>query len=466
MTTSSMERVDSLWFPDGNLVLSAHGVLFRVFKGILAARSPVFADMLAFPQPEDAETLDGCPVLHLDDSAADTMYFLKALFDYEFFAPYPAPTDFDAIHGVLRLGTKYRVAPLRRRALQHLSSAHPTSLAAWDALCGYSSTASGSAASTSTSSTVSTSSTALTRGAGGASTNTSGERGIQVGAVLASHAGPSFDPAHLELPILTLARAARAPWVLPAAFLRAAAALAGGRIDYTGVHVELERGDKVLLLEAGGALLGEGTSELLGFLWSPTVCPGCVHASGASPSTSASTAGTNAGAAGAGGAAGVMNPCTANRLAMRVAAERWRSDALLPIAVGSGWRRERERSSSSLDAAAGTDAASASGCGSTGSGAGGSGSGGEERREGDGEQEDMEQDDEADTDAEVEEGGRAIWGEEDFARLSVCAPCLAYMKADWAARRARFWERLPGLFGLPPWGELERRRGEDMGWGF
>jgi hypothetical protein len=46
------------------------------------------------------------------------------------------------------------------------------------------------------------------------------------------------------------------------------------------VHVELERGDKVLLLEAGGALLGEGTSELLGFLWSPTVCPGCVHASG------------------------------------------------------------------------------------------------------------------------------------------------------------------------------------------
>jgi hypothetical protein len=39
------------------------------------------------------------------------------------------------------------------------------------------------------------------------------------------------------------------------------------------------------------------------------------------------------------------------------------------------------------------------------------------------------------------------------------------MKADWAARRGRFWERLPTLFGLPGWPELERRRGEEMGWG-
>ncbi|KAJ7711877.1 hypothetical protein B0H16DRAFT_1392016, partial [Mycena metata] len=147
MDASTLERVDALWFPDGNIILSAHGgVLFRVFRGILAARSPVFADMLAslaFPQPArsveaDAgvETLDGCPVLHLDDSAADAMYFLKALFDYEFFAPYPARTDFDAIHGVLRLGTKYRVEPLRRRALRHLASAHPMRLGVWDRLCG------------------------------------------------------------------------------------------------------------------------------------------------------------------------------------------------------------------------------------------------------------------------------------------------------------------------------------------
>ncbi|KAJ7221293.1 hypothetical protein GGX14DRAFT_558793 [Mycena pura] len=36
------------------------------------------------------------------------------------------------------------------------------------------------------------------------------------------------------------------------------------------------------------------------------------------------------------------------------------------------------------------------------------------------------------------------------------------LKADWAARRARFWQRLPGLFGLPPWAELERRPAEEV----
>ncbi|KAJ7684176.1 hypothetical protein DFH06DRAFT_1138 [Mycena polygramma] len=355
MEASSMERVDALWFPDGNIVLSAHGVLFRVFKGILAARSPVFAEMLRQDGADAAEMemMDGCPVLHLDDSPADAMYFLKALFDYEFFAPYPARTDFDAIHGVLRLGTKYRVAPLRRRALQHLSSAHPTGLGAWDVLCEGAS-ASALASTMPSASAAGSASMASASGSGSVSASTTYGQLSHPQTPLLAHLGPSFDPAHLELPILTLARAARAAWVLPTAFLRAAAALTAGTltsldvlegIDYTGVHVELERADKVTLLEAGGALLGEGTSELLGFLWSPTVCPGCVHAlppsspspsaSSSSPSPSTSTSNTaststtslastatavNAGAS-AGGVNGVMNPCTANRLAMRVAAE-------------------------------------------------------------------------------------------------------------------------------------------------
>ncbi|KAJ7473319.1 hypothetical protein FB451DRAFT_1248993 [Mycena latifolia] len=358
----SLERVDSLWFSDGNIVICAHNVLFRVFRGILTARSPVFAEMLAFPQSDDAETIDGCPVLHLDDSAADTMYFLKALFDYEFFAPYPAKTDFDAIHGILRLGQKYRVEPLRRRALQHLSSAHPTTLAAWDALCASSSA---QAASSST----------------------------------APSGGASWDFDNLELPILTLARAARADWILPAAFYRALAALGSAEIldgiDYTGVHVELDRADKVLCLEAAPVLLGDAISEMLGFLWTPEVIPGCER-TGASTSTT-SLASTSSGSSSTDGPG--MNACTADRLAMRRTAERWRRDSLLPLSLG----------------------------------------------------------------AAVGDEERAIWAEEDFSRLAVCAPCLAHMRADWAARRAHFWAGLPALFGLPAWDVLEHARAEAEG---
>ncbi|KAF7358955.1 hypothetical protein MSAN_01235900 [Mycena sanguinolenta] len=470
-----MERVPALWFPDGNLVICAGSVLFRASTAASSQPArpslPIYSLRRRTLQRrkrtgEDAETLDGCPVLHLDDSAADTMYFLKAIFDYEFFAPYPAHTDFDAIHGILRLGTKYRVAPLRRRALRHLSSAHPTRLGAWDALCGVhpsahaaspSSAGTGASGSAAGSAVVASGSAGGGGSAGGVGGSASAPNGW-----VGPYFGPSFDPAHLELPILTLARAARAPWVLPAAFLRAAAAAAGGvlgsldvleGIDYTGVHVELERGDKVVLLEAGTTLLGEGTSELLGFLWSPTVCPGCVYAqpgaaaasTGPNATAGGSTAGTNA------ATAGVMNPCTANRLAMRVAAERWRSDALLPIAVASGWRGG-ERSEfheyadeRDYDRDHAADGPSGSAAAST------SGNGGRAQDE-----EGMDEDEEQD--GAGEEEGRAIWGEEDFARLSVCAPCLAYMKADWAARRARFWDRLPGVFGLPSWAELERER--------
>jgi hypothetical protein len=80
---TSPTRVIDLWFPDANLVIRVGGSLFKVFRGILATKSPVFEDMLSFPQPEDSELIDGCPVVRLFDSEKDTEYFLRALFHYE-----------------------------------------------------------------------------------------------------------------------------------------------------------------------------------------------------------------------------------------------------------------------------------------------------------------------------------------------------------------------------------------------
>ena len=46
----------------------------------MTMNSPVFRDMFMFPQPPDAETIDGCPVVRLLDLASELREFLGVLF--------------------------------------------------------------------------------------------------------------------------------------------------------------------------------------------------------------------------------------------------------------------------------------------------------------------------------------------------------------------------------------------------
>ncbi|KAJ6548108.1 hypothetical protein DFH09DRAFT_989153 [Mycena vulgaris] len=125
-------RVEELWFSDSGLVVQAGLSLFRVSGAVLAARSPVFKDMLAFPQPPDAETIDGCPVVRLPDSAQDVTTFFRAIFDSAFFETFPSRTDMETVISILHLSNKYAVNYLQRRALVHLASLYPTTLEHYD----------------------------------------------------------------------------------------------------------------------------------------------------------------------------------------------------------------------------------------------------------------------------------------------------------------------------------------------
>ncbi|KAJ7825280.1 hypothetical protein B0H14DRAFT_2369046 [Mycena olivaceomarginata] len=115
-------RVEELWFSDSGLVVQAEQSLFRVSGAVLAARSPIFKDMLSFTQPPDAETIDGCPVVKLPDLATDITCFFRAIFDS---SPTPAEVDFVDVLSILRCSDKYEVKYLRRRALVHLSHDFP-----------------------------------------------------------------------------------------------------------------------------------------------------------------------------------------------------------------------------------------------------------------------------------------------------------------------------------------------------
>ena len=78
---ASCERSSDLWYLDGSVVLRADHTLFRVYSGILSQASSVFKDMFTMPQPEDCESYEGCPLVHLPDAASDLYPFLKAMHD-------------------------------------------------------------------------------------------------------------------------------------------------------------------------------------------------------------------------------------------------------------------------------------------------------------------------------------------------------------------------------------------------
>ncbi|KAJ7159543.1 hypothetical protein C8R46DRAFT_1286811 [Mycena filopes] len=112
-----LTRSKTLWFEDCGLIIRAENKLFRVSRDALATQSSIFRDMLTLPPPQDtAELMDGCPIVRLPEPLRDVDYFLRALFDYEFFNPYPARTTFAILSGVLRMSHKYEVRGLLKRA--------------------------------------------------------------------------------------------------------------------------------------------------------------------------------------------------------------------------------------------------------------------------------------------------------------------------------------------------------------
>ena len=74
-----LQHDEEYWLEDGNIVLVAGGVAFRVYRGLLASQSTVFADMFGSACARENEMEEGCPVVHLSDSPIDVRHFLGFL---------------------------------------------------------------------------------------------------------------------------------------------------------------------------------------------------------------------------------------------------------------------------------------------------------------------------------------------------------------------------------------------------
>jgi hypothetical protein len=81
ISTPSSHRSTDVWFDDRTVVLRAGATLFRVYRGILVAQSPIFRHTFAIPQPATQEMYEGCPVVELHDLPDELGIFLVATHD-------------------------------------------------------------------------------------------------------------------------------------------------------------------------------------------------------------------------------------------------------------------------------------------------------------------------------------------------------------------------------------------------
>ncbi|KAH8828656.1 hypothetical protein DL96DRAFT_1013202 [Flagelloscypha sp. PMI_526] len=117
------------WFDDGNLILQSHdGVRFKVYRGLFALHSTVFADMLSLPQPAQQDLVDGCPLVVLSESGKELTQFHELIAGQtgSFFRS--DNVSFEQLSVMLRLGSKYNVQRLRDNAIRILREAFPDTL--------------------------------------------------------------------------------------------------------------------------------------------------------------------------------------------------------------------------------------------------------------------------------------------------------------------------------------------------
>ena len=70
---------EEFWLDDGNVVLVAQTVAFRMYRGLLAAQSTVFADMFASSTHKADEMIEGCPVVRVSDSPEDLAQLFRVI---------------------------------------------------------------------------------------------------------------------------------------------------------------------------------------------------------------------------------------------------------------------------------------------------------------------------------------------------------------------------------------------------
>ncbi|KAJ6447567.1 hypothetical protein C8R47DRAFT_460223 [Mycena vitilis] len=121
------QRVQELWFEDGNLVIQAGILCTASFVVSWPQGVPSSPTCTRSPKPIDSELVEAV-LSYIFTTLRQKSQLFSRRFSNQNSSCLPSRNDFDTICGCLRLSHKYGVEYLRRRALVHLSSRHPSAL--------------------------------------------------------------------------------------------------------------------------------------------------------------------------------------------------------------------------------------------------------------------------------------------------------------------------------------------------
>ncbi|KAJ7443822.1 hypothetical protein FB451DRAFT_1376584 [Mycena latifolia] len=115
-----------IWMPYGNVILQAESTQFRANRDVLAQQSSVFMDMFSVPQVLNEPTVEGCPIVHVSDTAKDWELLFGVLYN----------PPFDVVASMFRLGKKYEISMAKENAVRRIRYEFPIELDAWSGVEG------------------------------------------------------------------------------------------------------------------------------------------------------------------------------------------------------------------------------------------------------------------------------------------------------------------------------------------
>ncbi|KAH9925146.1 uncharacterized protein B0H18DRAFT_933899 [Fomitopsis serialis] len=131
----SFSRDKQFWYDDGNIIVVAQDVGFRVYKGMLSRPSEVFRDMFSLAQPAPnqsrEQTPEDCPIVHVTDTADEMRSLLMILLEGRQYMQ-RLDFEFDDMANCIRLAHKYRIEDLLEDSLKALKQYCPDDFDAWD----------------------------------------------------------------------------------------------------------------------------------------------------------------------------------------------------------------------------------------------------------------------------------------------------------------------------------------------